>query len=1777
MFFMYVYFLCRSSELKLTSYFESDQNLNNKSENSSKMSTSNVIEKKASHNPQQGLSHDAKQNNLTVAGRYLKNNYSGESSSSHQNLNKDDSMSEKVGVENEFLKSRIRLNKVIGFATNASIEKLNDNDITATNSEELAKAIYNDMKTKPDECTAMCLDMLKGINIDDIDENLVKSVIENIKKSSISEPVQPPPLPPAELLELGSTRVEINPMNKPNSVHHILPTQLEPKPTSTVVSCKSMGIREKLSNEISIMHKIGSSNEPKPKFISSLKPGTLIDLENSKASTSLHMESLRPVIKSNEKKPDISLNNLISTNIHVRDPRIRNKTMLNSRNNINQTQPPLSTTVQNVQQPLPTTGQKVQSPLPTTAQWVQPPPNIVQKVIPKLLSLPFSIPNINQLADDSPQELSHNALLSGYNSPTNFRNSLGHSNSTKPMQSFNNQFPPEHNINKSRSINSRQLAQNQYRHVHNNDYNFDFRKSDCNQYSSANKSYVNPTSHNDAMAKYREPLPSNSYSSHHDKIARRDPRKLKNDHKTHKHHQPREPSYREFLQAKYGHEKNYDYLSAKNAREKDKTRTDTKIIEPYNRYGVVSDVASIKNFKIPKINRKDEVNICSDKKSREMTSSEVIKKKCAVTDVKSDKVDDRNSENKYKATVGKTVKKDLKAEMVKDSKIDKDDMDIERSNQNIVKGVNEDEVQIFETKQNDLLNEPVKEPRKPKKQKKYSKEKEFEKIVKEAVEKSLHGECSGPRTRTRSSLKHKEDPMTNIDTNYLGKKDGITNEVKPIFGDFGKMASQHFSEKKENISLDDENIDDKSKLCKSSCKEKEEHLINNTDNKNAMAQNVIGLIETGQNVISSTSKEPSEIDSSIEVSCKTNDECIVSSNVVNSTADTNIPKQDDKIIDLNSILAANPHFMSVLSLFQNEEKFQKLNKLLESSDVLNILEDKPKNKDIPNNEHVNVDEQKKSKKKLRKKKKRRKLNKNITSEESTNEESNNEPFSSILDDDHFNDVLQKTKKVLSCSEYSDDDCNTSSNDNNYLLTDQSKPKSNKRKKFRENYGHFEILKDKNSCKADLKVVLAKFDKNRNDNPNSDVSNVNVKTIDKCKMKETVQHVKHKKPFLGPLSVKLARQKLEIEKNHSLTLNESSDKMNLGFEESNETNNENKVLKNTKLVKSKKKEKINTTSNNVREEPPYIILEPYEGTSSTITSVETSFQDEHADQNPNESDVISCKSDTKKPRPRHMTELEKLHADISEMYDCEAVLNAPSIRHCRTNKQVTVPPFQDEPKTDKSPNKISLIESHVIGSKSYSKKPRPRYMTELDKLHADISEMYDCEAVINAPSIRQCRINKLDQVSNSNVVLSKKNKIPREKRDVNEEFNCVEKQMGIKKLTLNLNKNKKPNTKKIMPVVTEKYPVKIKKHRVLQSGKSKNPKPKLSKVLKAYKKKLKKKKRESIIIDLTKESSENQLNDDSSVLTTEKSLTDDDYIDKSYFQTADNSLECKFCNYIGTGLNIVRHYKEHHHHEEVLASRLSRKNAEILINESLKENFGFKTSEDLKHLHYMSNNVYFTCVFCDNMFYDITEFYDHITGHTGEYRYKCKICENIYQNVSELEKHILKHSDYKTEISEPKHTNPIKGSRIFGYLCSFCYYVQLDYNNISRHMKNRHINEDKQFNGHWTIIRINMSVGDNDYENATIDYNNLVGCKPPIQNEQHDVSQNILKDTNNLNQTQQLCLTINVRGEFSKPSISELIAETRQKLQTDAEAVKKEIVDDLPEITEIYSQPKKRGE
>ncbi|XP_025411013.1 uncharacterized protein LOC112683957 isoform X4 [Sipha flava] len=1558
------------------------------------------------------ISVSSSKDNLLNSVEYLEKDNVPVIEKSHENINNSESTcirnlehADILHTQNdlpEFSDSRLRLNKVIGFAANASIEKLKTSDTTIPNS-ELAKQIFDEI-TKQNKNKIVCNQMLKGINMNDIDINHVKNVIENIKKT-IVEPIELPPPPPEDLLELQKASVKFI-SSEPNghkTQDNVISLRPELKPSSSLIP-KSTSIREKLNSEINILHKIGSSNEPKQKFISSLKPGTLIDLENSKVSrSSLHIESLRPVIKSSDKKIVLPL---APEKIVSRDPRIKKKNLLNSEG-INLLQ---------------TSGQLL---IPTSIV-----PN-TQNHSSSTVSSSVMLSDINLSKSKGKDIFSQQEPLV-YNEPNSFRNPISQTN-LQPFHKYTeyngNPSKPQHKISKT-------SIHNQFKQ---NDYVFD--KNNLSQIQ------VNSVYYNETTIKCCE-LNSNTTSMRNQKLKNEQNKQFR--------------SFKEFREAKYGKVKHSNHESTKNKIHdchhsikdddtfKNINKADLKSNNPYTSFGAVNDVSSIKSFKIPKIKRTEELvnsikdntdinfkngeiieqnmknNLIKDNYTDRHTKTPVIKEKYITIETTKDDVD---KDKKSSTIIVNNSSKGLKFDTVEDNIIRDMPIEINKDNNEIndlKEDINKDDTIEKELKTNSnqdknleilmesdsmIINEidhniNTKPCSKVKKPKKYSKEKEFEKIVKEAVE-SLYIDEHYPRIRTRSSLKKNEESLIKSNTQ---------------------------KSKTEDLNYEQLVVRENNKNLGSDCNQ-----VSGSD--------ISGSVETDQNTISSTSKEPLEVNYSAENHFSK--ENTVSSSEINSTVDNTSTNINEKVI-FN--ILAHPELMNIL---QDKGKITKLTKLLESSDI-NTNEENNLNQE---HKRPSTFKLKKEKKRLQNKVKRKKKREKKTYDKQGFflGENRNKLVGTISNDNHLN-----TEENIVDSSFGNLNYNESRilETEDYTSVDRVK-KKRKHKKSKEKYPHFEI-QDKYSCK-DLKIVISKFDKNnkKSEHLNSKVSSSNdLQNSHQPTNNKKNASLKRKKPFLGPLSVKLARQKMEAE------LNNSQKGLVENTQHAIKTDNIIKKKKNSKSLKNFKKKVLDSQTKTTMLKEPYVVLNPYECSSKYPTSIkgsiDTTFQN--------------------KP--------------------LEAELNSIT---------------------------TTSTESNITDVKS--RKPKPK-MTELDKLHADINE--NCAAVLTISNVRHCRKNKLVDYVNTNtpntLTLSKKKRSSN--IDLNEDENSLEvsKEKKGKKSTFELNKNE-INTKKKMSHTIVKTTISGKRSNILHPD---NPNKINFNKSKKSKKKLNFNKKSSV---------SNLLTDEVTTEVTSKIITDDEFIDKFYFQTADNLLECKFCHYKDTGLNIVRHYKEKHKDEEVLPSRLSKNIAEILISESLKENVGFIKSEkfeDTKFTSYMPVNNCFTCVFCQNVFNDFIKFYDHITSHTGEYRYKCKMCEQIYSNEDELEKHILDHSDYdKTDrISYLLYPDPVQKTKMFGYLCSFCYFVQLDYNNIVKHMQYRHWVEDEQSKGRWSIIRVSLSAENENITTSEIDSKKLIGCLPSESFYQQ------IQNTESIDPED----TEDSEDQMSHISVSELIAQAKKKLQ-----------------------------
>lgn len=135
--------------------------------------------------------------------------------------------------------------------------------------------------------------------------------------------------------------------------------------------------------------------------------------------------------------------------------------------------------------------------------------------------------------------------------------------------------------------------------------------------------------------------------------------------------------------------------------------------------------------------------------------------------------------------------------------------------------------------------------------------------------------------------------------------------------------------------------------------------------------------------------------------------------------------------------------------------------------------------------------------------------------------------------------------------------------------------------------------------------------------------------------------------------------------------------------------------------------------------------------------------------------------------------------------------------------------------------------------------------------------------------------------------------------------------------------------------------------------------------------------------------------------------------------------------------LVKHYVRKHPGEQIVTSRLANrfKLKDILENpvESINCNMLIKS----------------LCYMCDEYYkLDASKWLQHFIAHTGEYEYKCNKCHS--QLFTDLHKCCL--SSGNERINGPYE---FKENKLYAYVCSQCHYIQLDKQNLLKHLENHH--------------------------------------------------------------------------------------------------------------------------
>lgn len=170
----------------------------------------------------------------------------------------------------------------------------------------------------------------------------------------------------------------------------------------------------------------------------------------------------------------------------------------------------------------------------------------------------------------------------------------------------------------------------------------------------------------------------------------------------------------------------------------------------------------------------------------------------------------------------------------------------------------------------------------------------------------------------------------------------------------------------------------------------------------------------------------------------------------------------------------------------------------------------------------------------------------------------------------------------------------------------------------------------------------------------------------------------------------------------------------------------------------------------------------------------------------------------------------------------------------------------------------------------------------------------------------------------------------------------------------------------------------------------------------------------------------------------KSLNEPKNNDKSLYLSSVKAKICVLCSkhYSRT---ICSHYKTKHSDREVFVSRLSPKVTKIAI----KKGFSF-----VKYLKGSSNSLHLKtfCVFCEKERDFMPHYWnDHLRSHTGEYMNECLLClspVSFYYHCNGIP--TRKISDFN-----------LFRCVLYGYSCKKCNFVQIDEENMIKHLENEH--------------------------------------------------------------------------------------------------------------------------
>lgn len=154
-------------------------------------------------------------------------------------------------------------------------------------------------------------------------------------------------------------------------------------------------------------------------------------------------------------------------------------------------------------------------------------------------------------------------------------------------------------------------------------------------------------------------------------------------------------------------------------------------------------------------------------------------------------------------------------------------------------------------------------------------------------------------------------------------------------------------------------------------------------------------------------------------------------------------------------------------------------------------------------------------------------------------------------------------------------------------------------------------------------------------------------------------------------------------------------------------------------------------------------------------------------------------------------------------------------------------------------------------------------------------------------------------------------------------------------------------------------------------------------------------------------------------------------DKNCFYKNRQSKVCKVCR--KNKEKIINHYVKMHKNSEVFISRLS---PEMAV----------KVKKNAAKVQCVNNIITTFCYFCEfDLQKNIKDWLLHFTMHTGEYMYNCIKCSEKVSGSRHCQHPCLESPELALKTQDD----------LIAYICNDCNYIQLNKENLERHLRHEH--------------------------------------------------------------------------------------------------------------------------